>query len=309
MIAFLRALAVVFMVLGVFMIFKLTPEQFTQDIMDLLRPADKLRTQASDLQARRRRGGLYNELMRIRNTMEVTGRGKLFPFAVTSVVGFAVLGVVVAIMLDNMWLIPTLVVGFGSLPFLYMSSAVEFHEKSIRNEMETALSVITNAYIRTDDIVVAVEENLAFIKPPLRKVFERFVQDSVVFASNKEIIVRLRNRLSDQVFYEWCTTLLQCQDDRTLKDNLNPVVSKLTDIRLINSQIEAVVATAKTEYYALIGFVIACIPMMSVLSPGSLEVLQHTLFGKILVGVISFIVLMTYFNMRRITRPVDFDSK
>lgn len=301
-------LAVVLMGVGIFMMLGLTPVQITEDLMDLLRPANKLRTQASDIQAQRQRGGLYGELQRIRNTMEATGRGRMFPMAITGVFGLAIIGVVLAILVDNIWLIPTFVIGLGSLPFLYMSSAVNYYEKTIREELETALSIITNAYIRTDDIVIAVEENLEFIKPPLRNTFEKFVQDSVVMSSNKEIIVRLRERLSDQVFYEWCTTLLQCQDDRTLKENLNPVVSKLTDIRLINTQIESVITTARTEYYAIVGFIIASIPLLSVISPDALDLLQTHPVGKFLVGAVSLVVLITYYVMRRITRPVDFND-
>lgn len=309
MITLLHILAVVFMVVGIFLMLNLTPVQITQDMMDALRPADKLRTLASDIQAGRQRGGLYGELQRIRNTMEATGRGQLFPLALTGIIGLAVLGVILAIMFKNLWLIPALSVGLGSLPVLYMSSAVNYYEKTIRDELETALSIITNAYVRTDDIVVAVEESIEFIKPPLRKSFEQFLQDSVVMASNKDIIVRLRDRVSNQVFYEWCTTLIQCQDDRTLKDNLTPVVTKLTDIRLINTQIESTIATAKSEYYAMVAFMVASIPLLATLSPGSMEILTETPFGKFLVGVVAAVVLFTYFRLRHITKPVEFDVK
>lgn len=309
MIIALHIVAVVLMVLGIFMVMGLTPAQITQDMMNMLRPADKLRTMVSDVQARRRRGGLYGELQRIRNTMEATGRGQLFPLLITSVFGFAALGVAIGIIVKNIWLIPTLVVGLGAVPFFYMGSAVEFYEKTVREELETALSIITNAYIRTDDIVVAVEENLQFIKPPLRLTFERFVQDSVVMASTKEVIIRLRDRLDDLVFYEWCTTLLQCQDDRTLKENLHPIVSKLTDIRLINTQVAAIISSAKTEYFAIIGFIFGSIPLLGVLVPGSLEILTGTPFGKFLVGAVSAVMLFTYFRLRKVTKPVDFSTK
>ena len=308
-ITILHVLAVVLMVSGIFMMLHVTPVDITQDLMNMLRPANKLRTMANDIQAHRQRGGLYGELHRLRNTMDATGRGKMFPLAMSSVLAFAVLGVVLSMMLKNLWLMPTFVVGLGSLPFLYMGSAVNYYEKTIRDELETALSIITNAYIRTDDIVVAVEENLEFIKPPLRKTFEQFVSDSVVMPSVKEIIVRLRDRLSDQVFYEWCTILLQCQDDRTLKENLQPTLSKLTDIRLINSQIEAVIATSKTEYYALVAFVVVSFPLLEFFSPGAMDLLLHTGIGKFLIGIVSFVVLMSYFRMRQVTRPVDFNSR
>ena len=301
-------LAACLMVLGVFNLLGLTPERITQDLMDIVRPASKLRTLSEDVNAKRRRGGIYGSLQRIRNTMESTGRGKLFPVALTSVFAFAALGVFVAILLDNIFLIPSLLVAFCSIPFLYMSSAVEYYEKTMRNEMETALGIITNAYIRTDDIVVAVEENLPFIKPPLKSVFERFVEDSVIMPSNKEIIIRLRDRLDDAVFFEWCTTLLQCQDDRTLKENLNPVVSKLTDIRLINTQMAATIASAKTEFMVMIGFVLASVPAIAIFYPAMITTILTNPIGKFLVGIVSGITIFAYYRMRKVTKVVDFNS-
>lgn len=309
MVVFLQVVASILMAFGIFMVMGITPAQITQDVMDLIRPADKLRTAVSDVQARRKRGGFYWQLQRIRNTMEATGRGKLFPVMLTAVVGLAAVGVMIALLLNNVWLIPSLSIGLGSIPFLYMGSAVSYYEDTVREELETALSIITNAYIRTDDIVVAVKENISFIKPPLRSVFERFVQDSVVMPSTKEIIIRLRDRLDDQVFYEWCMTLLQCQDDRTLKENLNPVVSKLSDIRLVNTQIASMLAAAKTEYYAMVAFIGVSVPLMGVMIPGSIEILTKTAVGKFLVGVVAAVLLFTFFRMRKATKAVDFSTK
>lgn len=302
-------IACILMAVGIFMILKLTPVQITQDLMDLIRPVNKLRTMSEDVKAKRRRGGIYGELQRIRNTMEATGRGKLFPLALTSVFGFAALGIVIGIMMDNIWIIPSLAVGLGAIPFLYMNSAVEFYEKSVRDELETALSIITNSYILSDDLIDAVRKNLEFIKPPLRGAFEKFVQDSVIMPSNKEIIIRLRERLDDQVFYEWCTTLLQCQDDRTLRENLNPVINKLTDIRLVNTQVAAVVSSAKAEYFAMVGFVVGSVPLLAVVSPGTINVLLTTTVGKMVAGIVSAITLFTFFRMRKATKTIDFDSK
>lgn len=309
MITLLYSIASILMVLGIFFMLKLTPVKITQDIMDILRPANKLRTISEDVRAKRQRGGLYGELQRIRNTMEATGKGKMFPLALTATFGLAVLGVFLALLVDNVWIMPTLVFGLGSLPFLYISSSVEYYEKSVRNELETALSIITNAYIRTEDIVQAVEETIDFIKPPLKTVFHAFLQDSRIYPSTKESIIRLRSRLDDQVFYEWCTTLLQCQDDRTLKDNLHPVVSRLTDIRLVNTQVAAVVASAKTEYWAMLGFMIASIPMLSLISPGSLEILVTEPIGKALLGIVSAVTLFSYFRVRKVTKTVDYNLK
>ena len=38
--------------------------------------------------------------------------------------------------------------------------------KVIAAELETALSIITTAYLRNEDILTAVEENLPYLNPP-----------------------------------------------------------------------------------------------------------------------------------------------
>lgn len=306
---FLSIVATVLMVLGVFLILGVTPEQIATDLMNILRPIHKLRTQVEDVQENKRRTGVYAALMTLRNTMEATGRGKLFPFVFTAAGALGFLGFLIAVFVDNLWVAPSLVVALGMIPFLYMSGAISSYEKSVRDEMETALSIVTNAYIRTDDITMAIQENVRYIKPPLKHAFNHFLQDSVVMPSTKQALYRLRSRVNDQVYYEWVTTLIQCQDDRTLKDNLYPIVNKLTDIRLINTQMANTINSARTEYYSLVGFLFASVPLLYFINRDSLTILVSTPLGKFLIGIVSAVTLVTFFFMRKYTKPVTFNDK
>ena len=42
-------------------------------------------------------------------------------------------------------------------------------------ELETALSVITTAYLRTENFQQAVEENVRYLHPPVQEVFQHFL--------------------------------------------------------------------------------------------------------------------------------------
>ena len=42
-------------------------------------------------------------------------------------------------------------------------------------ELETALSIITTAYLRSEDLQTAVEENINYLNPPVQGVFRSFL--------------------------------------------------------------------------------------------------------------------------------------
>ena len=55
--------------------------------------------------------------------------------------------------------------GLFILPFWYIKLTVTHYKKNIAAELETALSIITAAYLRNEDIVTAVEENMQYLNP------------------------------------------------------------------------------------------------------------------------------------------------
>ena len=54
-------------------------------------------------------------------------------------------------------------------------------------------------------------------------------------------------RIDNTVFQEWCDALIACQHDRSLKTTLTPIVSKLSDMRVVNGELETM------DYDVLIG--------------------------------------------------------
>lgn len=295
------------LVASIFCFWGVTPDIMMGDLMNLLRPSSKLRIQAENVQANKPQADLYSKLQKLRNSMEATGKGKYFPLLFTSSGLLVLLGIAIAAWLKNWFLVPTLVVALGMLPIVYASGVIRDYEKSILDEMETALSVITNAYLRMDDITAAIQETISYVKPPMRQLFEKYLVDVAVNPAKKEALYRLRGRLDDQIWFEWVTTLVQCQDDRSLRENLQPIVTKLTDARLVNAQVAADIASARSEYFTIVAFLFVNYPMMYAMNPDGFQILVGTTAGKAITGIVAAVVLVTYFVMRRFTRPVTFN--
>lgn len=95
------------------------------------------------------------------------------------------------------------------------------------------------------------------------------------------------------IFKEWCDTLIACQDDRTLKDTLMPVVAKLTDVRLANNEIKGLLFAARTEYFMMAGMVVANIPLLYVLNKDWYNALMYTMLGKIVMAICAGAILVT----------------
>lgn len=303
-------IAFVLFAVGIPLALGITPEGFVAALIDFIRPKAKLRTKVEDVQDNKKTEGIYGVLVNMLAALEATGKGAMFPLAIFASVVMAAVGILIAMVLDNLWLAPSFSVGMALIPLGYIVSSVSYYNRSTKEELETALSIITNSYLRTENIILAVEENIEYIKPPLQYHFKAFLAESnFVMASTKKALYNLRNKVNDLVFFEWVTALVQCQDDRTLKDNLLPIVSKLTDIRLVNNQIHHQVTAVRMEYFTMLGMLFGSIPLLWILNEEWFDTLMYTDVGKFTQGVMASVALITWLLMVLYTRPVEYTKK
>lgn len=211
---------------------KLTPEQVGEDITVLFDRQQTLKDQSLTARGKKKKNKLLLSLERMRNALEETGKGKQFSAACAAALLLMVVGCITAIAIDNMFMIPVLAVAFAMIPFAYLAKTLSVYQSQVSRELETALSTVTASYIRSDNLVSAVQENLSYLKPPIKGIFESFIAEATVISPDiRGAIHNLKDKVKNSIFEEWCDTLISCQNDRTLKDTLMPVVSKLTDGR------------------------------------------------------------------------------
>ena len=293
--------------IGAILVLGLTPDRITEDIMRFASPKRTLREKVLVLQGKKRSRKLTVELNRIRDALNATGKGSQFTLAcATSLLGIIV-GCVIAVAIGNPFLIPVFALGFALIPFGYAKRTINYYENHVREELETALSIITTSYLRSDDIVTAVSENVQYLKPPVKDIFASFVAESQMITSNiKEALNHLKERVNNSIFGEWIDTLIACQEDRTLKDTLLPVVAKLTDVRIANNEIKGMLSAARIEYWMMTGMVIGNIPLLYVLNKDWYNALMYTTPGKIVLAVCATAILITALFMFKWTKPVEY---
>lgn len=300
-------IASVFLVIAIVCFLNLTPEQISNDLLKLTIPKQSLRDKAKMLRAGKEKKNLGEKLKYIQAALEAMGKGGKFALVCCASLLLFGAGAFVSVLIDNIFLLPALSVMLALIPFIYVRNSLSYYDKHTKEELETTLSIITTSYIRTDDIVSAVKENLSYIRPPLNDVFGAFVGDATAVSSSiKQAIKNLKDKINDEIFREWCDTLIICQDDRTLKDTLQPVVSKLTDVRIVNSELNTMMASARMEYYTMVGLVVGNIPLLYVLNKDWFHTLVFETPGKITLGVCGIVILITYVFMMKFTKPIEY---
>ncbi len=285
----------------------LTPETITEDIMRFASPKQTLREKVLVAKGKKRSRKLTVELNRIRDALNSTGKGSQFTVACAASLLGIIGGCVAAVAINNYFLIPAFAFAFALIPFGFAKRTINYYDKHIQEELETALSIITTSYVRNDDIVTAVEENVQYLKPPIKDIFAGFVAENRMITSNiKQSIKHLKERVNNGIFAEWCDTLIACQEDRTLKDTLMPIVAKLTDVRIANSEIKGVLGAARIEYFMMAGMLVANIPLLYFLNKDWYSALMNTVAGKIVLAVSALAVVITALFMFRWTKPVEY---
>ena len=159
----MQLLACAGMIVGAFLLLDLKPVEFTDGLFAfLLRPKGSIREDIKASTGRRKTGPLRREIEEAQAVLQMTGRGSRFSFVCAASLALFSLGGSAAILLGNFFLAPVMAVGFMFLPFWYVKLTANHYKRDISAELETALSVVTTAYLRTEDIVTAVEENVGY---------------------------------------------------------------------------------------------------------------------------------------------------
>ena len=292
---------------GGILLLGLTPESVTDDIMHFISPEQTMRDQVLLAQGKKKSRKLTREILHIKEALDTTGKGTQFTIACALSILLLVVGSITAIVIDNYFLIPVFAIAFASVPFMYIKGTIAAYDKRMKEEMETALSVITISYIRTDDLIGAVKENLSNLRPPVRNVFQSFVGEATTITSDIKTAIRnLKERIDNQIYAEWCDALIDCQDDRALMDTLLPIVSKFTEVNKINIELQTMLSEVKKEYYMMVCLVVGNLPLLYFLNKSWFETLMFSLPGKIVLAVCGLTILVTAFLLGKITKPVEY---
>lgn len=245
-----------------------------------------------------------------RQMLLLTGRKELLSWMSFLAILFAAAGAAVALSIRNYFMVPVLAVGAGFLPFIYILFLSIRWQRELNEELETALSIITTSYLRKEDIIAAVSENAEYLNEPVKSVFQSFlVQTKYISGSTKKALRTLQGKIKHEIFWEWCEALILCQDNKELKITLSPIVSKLSDSRIVSEELNNILYEPVKDYVGVFLLFFANFPLIRVLNKDWYSFLMDTTIGKIAVAISIALVFMTIPGAIALTRPVTYRGK
>ena len=304
----LQVIACIGIITGAFLLFQIRLNDFTGNIFHRLLDAPKgIREEILEETKRRKKSYFRREIEEVQEILKTTDREELFPLLCTASLLLFAAGAAIAVMIGNVFLVPVLACGFLFLPFWYIRLTASHFKKDVSSELETALSIITTAYLRSEDILTSVEENLEYLNPPVKTVFADFVSRIRLIDPDLEAALEeLKGKIENDVFMELVDALKSCLYDRSLKTTLTPIVAKLSDMRIVNAELEYLVFEPRKEFITMVVLAVGNIPLLYFLNQSWYDTLMHTIPGQIMLAVTGAIIFVSTACVIKLTKPIEY---
>lgn len=306
---FIISLAVfVLFLVGLIIVSNIHLEDMSSDMDSLMNPAESIRKRAYKKQKNKKEGFFIGILKDTKLILSSMGQSNKFIIICILSVILSFMGAIVTVLLGNPFLIPAFAIGFLSLPFIFVRTYSYAYQKHLRNELELSLSQITISYLRTDDILKSVEENLMYTNPPVRNVFEEFLyQVKFINPNIRQAIDDMSEKIDNRIFREWCDALKRCNQNRTLKYMLQPIVDKFATLREVGDSIQEALNGYKMEFFIIVGIVYFNYPLVWFMEKSWYEILSTTTLGLATTGVIALVTVICSIILSFILKPLDYD--
>lgn len=294
-------------VFGIFNLLNISISDFIIDIFNIIENKDESLKNKIKLANIKKKDKFFVAL--IKDTKEIlkytNKTDKFYKICVISILS-SIIGIYIAIYIENYYLIPVLGFGFLTLPFQFLKLTSISYKMELIKELEVSMSIITTAYIRTENIIGAIEETIKYIKPPIRNIFKEFLTETKYVSTDiSKSLLKLKEKIDDEIFHEWVDQLVACQENITLKNTLNPIVSKLSKFSLLIAEVNNNLYDPIQEFCMMLILVYGNIPLFYLINKDWYRCLMKTTVGK---TTLLFIVLTTFICFARIiklTRPID----
>ena len=222
----------------------------------------------------------------------------------------AAVGLLIGIALNNVFAAFVLAVGLGFSPLISIRIRTGDYTRSLHEKLESSMGTVTNTYISNGDLIGAVEKNLHLIPSPLDLIFRQFYIETQFVDSNVvKALRRMRERIDNRYWADWCDVLVQSQRDRQLRFALSGIVSRLGEMRRAQMEVDTALRKNLGDYIITIMIVLGSIPLMGSMMQDWYKMLTTTTAGKITLAVVLAAVLATSIWVAKLYKPVEGGDK
>ena len=301
-------IAFILFIAGSFILFEIKPGEFAEALaIPFQKKSHSIRKKVTEVTNPKEIEGIKKLVFESKEVLRATNKEEMFTLVSVISVSLFILGIFLSITMSNFFLLPVLSVGMAIIPFAYVMFLSNKWKKELNAELETALSIITTSYLRSEDILSAFEENINYINPPVADVFKGFLAQTKLINSNiKLAFEKLKTKIDHEVFQEWCDVLIACQDDKNMKVTLVPIVSKLSDMRVVGAELEYMLYEPVKEFITMAILLVGNIPLMYFLNRNWYNTLMHTGIGKLVLAICASVLFISMVAVIKLSKPVEY---
>jgi len=222
----------------------------------------------------------------------------------------ALIGLLIGLALDNILAGLVLAVGLGCSPLIVIRIRTGDYIRSLNEKLENAMGTVTNSYVASGDLIGAVQSSLHLLPAPLDSMFRQFYAETQLVDSDVvKALYRLRERIDNRYWQDWCDVLVQCQRDRQLRYALPGIVGRQGEMRRVQMETDTAIRKQLGDYIVTVMIVLGAIPLMGAMMPDWYSMLTTTLAGKITLAIVLAAVLATAVWVAQLYRPVEGGEK
>ena len=142
---------------------------------------------------------------------------------------------------------------------------------------------------------------------PVQNVFQRFLTRIKHIDPDMDAALHdLKYAIDNEVWQEWCEAVMACQTDRSLKSTLTPIVSKLSDMRVVNGELENLVFGPRKEFVTMAILVLINIPLVRFINTDWYHTLVDTIPGQMVIAVCIAAVFVSFAFVVKLTQPIEY---
>lgn len=286
-------LAIIF-ISGCFIYFRINPITMVSEVIGLLTGRRlTLKAQIQESKQKRRKNRLLDVIASSQQTLTISNKANQFPIYCTISGGGFVGGIILGALMNNPFAIPVLALGLAYLPFLIIRFLSYSYQRQLNGELETALSVITSAYQHNEDLIGVIADNVDYVKDPIREVFREFVFDvEDVNQGISNSIQIMKRKIQNTTWDQWCDTLILCQENKTMRSALTPIINRFSDVRIVSEDLAFALYDPLKELIIMSLFLIATPIFIYFASAEWFELLTTTTVGQIMIALNILVVFI-----------------
>ncbi|WP_313559188.1 hypothetical protein [Ruminiclostridium cellobioparum] len=217
-----------------------------------------------------------------------------------------VIGFVIGLIFNNVAMSIILSIGLTYAPVQYLKFKQIGYVIALNDQIESGLNIISNSYIQNDDIIRAVRENIDRIDEPLKNILKDFLVDTKFIDANiTKAILKMKAKVRNRFFDQWCDHVIMSQKDRDLKSTLIPIMEEMSDTKKMQAELDTMMFKIYKDYVSVVIVVIANIPIMRLINKSWYLFLVTTLPGKALMALTSIVILLTTAYVIKTNKPIS----